>query len=39
VDTEYWDVSMTRLWREKGADLLWTDQLVHLDMEAAEDES
>jgi len=38
VDTEFWDVSMTRLWREAGGILLWSDHLVHIDLEATEHE-
>jgi len=37
LDTEFWDTSMTRLWREKGV-IQFVDDLVHLDMEATEDE-
>ncbi len=39
VDTEWWDTSLTRLWREAGARIVWTDALTHLDMEATEDET
>lgn len=38
VDTEFWDTSMTRIWKEAGARLVYADDLVHLDMEAAEHE-
>ena len=34
VNTEWWDVSLTRLWREAGAKIIWNDELVHLDLEA-----
>lgn len=34
----FWDVSMTRLWREAGANLIWHDELIHYDLEAQEDE-
>lgn len=39
LDTEYWDISMTRLWKEAGAKLLWVDDLVHYDCEATEEET
>lgn len=39
VDTEWWDCSLTRVWRETGAEIVWTDALTHLDMEATEDET
>lgn len=38
-DTEYWDTSMTRLWTEAGGKLVFADDLIHLDVEAAENES
>lgn len=38
LDTEYWDLSMTRIWREAGAKIVWTDRLVHVDWEATEGE-
>lgn len=39
VDTEWWDVSMTRLWREAGGVIIHTDKLTHIDLEATECES
>ncbi len=39
VNTEWWDCSLTRLWREAGAKIVWSDMLTHYDLEAAEDES
>lgn len=39
VDTEYWDVTLTRIWEEKGAVIRWVDDLVCYDLEAAKDES
>lgn len=33
VDTEWWDVSLTRLWREEGGRIVWTDQLQHIDLD------
>lgn len=39
VDTEWWDVTMTRLWEEAGGRIVWTDRLVHYDIEAMENES
>lgn len=38
LNTEWWDVSMTRLWREAGAKIVWNDGLIHYDMEASSDE-
>lgn len=38
LNTEYWDTSMTRLWREAGGHIVWTDQLQHIDVEATADE-
>ena len=38
LDTEYWDVPMTREWKKVGGKLLWVDDLVHYDLEATEDE-
>ena len=38
TDLIFWDVVMTRLWREAGANLIWHDQLIHYDLEASEDE-
>jgi len=39
TQTEYWDHSMTRLWRNAGAQLVYADDLIHYDMEASEDEA
>jgi hypothetical protein len=39
VDSEWWDVPMTRLWREAGAKIVWNDSLIHYDLEATADES
>ena len=39
VATEFWDLSLTRLWREAGAKLVYADDLIHYDVEAAENES
>ena len=39
VDTEYWDTTMTRLWREAGGKIVWSDTLIHYDLEATECES
>ena len=33
VDTEFWDVSLTRIWREEGAKIVWTDMLRHIDLD------
>jgi hypothetical protein len=30
---------LTRIWREKGAEIIFDDELIHYDLEAAEDES
>lgn len=38
TDLIFWDVVMTRLWREAGANLIWHDKLIHYDLEAAENE-
>ena len=38
TDLIFWDVTMTRLWREAGANLIWHDELIHYDLEAGEDE-
>jgi len=38
TDLTFWDVVMTRLWREAGANLIWHDELIHYDLEASEDE-
>ena len=39
VATTFWDHSMTRLWKEAGAKLVYADDLIHYDMEAEEDET
>lgn len=39
VNTEYWDVPMTRIWREAGARIAWSDTLTHIDLEAREGEA
>ena len=39
VDTEWWDISLSRLWREAGAKIVWNDTLIHYDLEATECES
>lgn len=39
VDTEFWDRSLTRIWREAGGALVFADDLIHIDVEAAENES
>jgi len=39
VETTFWDHSMTRLWKEAGAKLVYADDLIHYDMEAEEDET
>lgn len=38
TDLIFWDVTMTRMWREAGANLVWHDELIHYDLEASEDE-
>lgn len=38
VDTEWWDKTMTRLWREAGGKIVWSDALIHYDLEAAGNE-
>jgi len=39
VNTEWWDVTMTRVWRESGARILWTEGIVHVDLDATIDNS
>ena len=39
VATAFWDWSMTRMWREAGAQILHVDDLEHVDLEAAEGEA
>jgi hypothetical protein len=34
VDTEWWDVTLTRVWREEGLCIQWTDKIVHIDLDA-----
>ena len=36
--SEYWDVPMTSLWKEHG-EIWWVDDLVHLDVEVAAEET
>jgi len=38
IATTFWDHSMTRIWKEAGAKLVYADDLIHYDMEAEEDE-
>lgn len=33
VVTSYWDVPMTRLWREADAEIVFSDEIVHYDLE------
>ena len=33
VDTEWWDRTMTRVWREEGARIVWTEQAWHVDLD------
>lgn len=37
-DTEWWDTSLTRMWKEAGGKLVNANDLTHLDVEAAEHE-
>jgi len=39
VDTEWWDTSMTRLWKAAGGKLVYADDLQHIDVEAKENEA
>lgn len=39
VDTEYWDVPMTRIWRSVGGRIVWSDTLTSFDLEADENEA
>lgn len=39
VDTEYWDLTLTRIWREAGATIVFTTDLECFDLEATADES
>jgi len=38
TDLIFWDCTMTRMWREAGANLIWRDDLIHYDLEAGADE-
>ena len=38
IDSEWWDASLTRIWKEAGGKLVWADDLVHVDVEAAANE-
>ena len=38
-DTEFWDTSMTRLWQEAGAKIVFSTDLIHMDVEAGPNES
>ena len=38
VATGWWDRPLTRIWRSRGTRVAWTSELVHLDIEALEDE-
>lgn len=33
VDTEWWDITLTRIWREEGGHIEWTDDLTHVDLD------
>ena len=33
-----WDIPMTRIWRDAGLTIAWTDDLISVDLEAREDE-
>ncbi len=33
VDTEWWDTTMTRIWREEGGRIVWDDSISHIDMD------
>jgi hypothetical protein len=39
VNTTYWDVPMTRLWRDADVNLVWDDGIICYDIEATEDEA
>lgn len=39
LDTEYWDIPMTREWKKAGAILNYADDLIHFDLEATTDEN
>lgn len=38
IDGEYWDKSLTRMWREAGAKIVFADDLTHIDIEASASE-
>lgn len=38
TEMTYWDITMTRIWKEAGASILYSDLMIHYDLEAAEDE-
>lgn len=38
LNTEYWDTSQTREWRAVGGKIVWDDDLVHIDVEAGQNE-
>jgi hypothetical protein len=33
-----WDIPMTRIWRDAGLEIVWTDELISVDLEARENE-
>ena len=39
VNTTYWDVPMTRLWRNADINIVWDDAILCFDIEATEDEA
>lgn len=39
LNTIFWDTSMTREWRAAGGKLVWADDLIHIDVEATEEEA
>jgi hypothetical protein len=39
VDTSFWDTTLTREWKAAGGKLVYADDLVHVDVEATEDEA
>lgn len=34
VDTEWWDQSLSRIWREEGGRIAWTDDIAHIDLDS-----
>jgi len=38
TEMTYWDVTMTRIWRQAGANIVWSPDMIHYDLEAQEDE-